>query len=1183
MNDLEVLDDTAKKPIPVSSVNQWIRYWLLTARDEAIMGIDPERAPHASVALSEAAASHNALAIRQNLFRAWKRSHSRDKTDWSTKPIPILFAPFIFRYPHERQQRSGRWPAQVIPLWVPGQIDPEGQWLLPAEDPGSGQRIKPWVVRDYLEPLTDESVLVLGSMSEVDRKLTNWAWPPSPRDWTTYLEAAAALMPDGWVDRLEELNYQGPNNLFCSSAFQGFVIWDDSVHGTMHGITSVYEHLLEHPDQASGVLRHFAEVTPTPIRQLSPSAYGEQVKTHHVGHINQDSKRPLNEAQRLALIHALSLSAGELMALNGPPGTGKTTWVHGFWSSLWTRAAIAEDDIPPIIVVASTNNQAVGNVLDSLNRDIAAERWLPDIPAQFGLLIKTKDDERMPPGTWRASWNGGGFDSPFKDWSTVTFLDRAESAYRQHMSAVLPRASDAEECSLADIVALWHDHLLELVDRYKIEASLWLQYERFAAVFKNKNELDIVLKPFLAQRQQALDIRKRWHDNHQDWETLRHRMHPWDRLAARLNRSRWLIEWQDLARNHRWSFDGPWTEGAIDTWLRQQESQAQAAVDDAQDAYDNIMHDWNAYQSAADRLTTVMHGSPAQDWTKWADTHCRYPMFIAALHYWEGRWLLAVRRQLTNRPTTRSGSAVDHRMCWGTLAMLAPCFVTTLHSGPAQFTRWNSGAQRAEPLTHLIDWLVLDESGQIAPYLPGGLLAMAQRAVIVGDVHQLQPVSTISEVVDRGNAQAAGLALNESVYRQLRPYHVWASNGQDAFMASAMGRAQQRTVWSESVREPDQRGITLVDHHRCVEQIISFCNELVYQNRIQPKRKHHAHEPHPWPTWGYASIWGHAEKSGGSWINVIEAQTIAQWLVNERSAIEAHYEQPLAASVAIVTPFKAQGETIRHALVHNDLLSPEQQNDWKIGTVHGIQGAERPLVIFSPVYTVGVPVSTFFFDRSAEMLNVAVSRAKDSFWVFGDFNIFDHDSTRPSGVLARFLDAYGEEIPITPVRVEPGRSLIRLDTLEAHRAWLAQQWQKVQKRIVIISPFLSPSAIVADRMTDAIQQACSRGVSVGVYHDRQWVEKHPQVGEAVSLLQQAGAEVVDLPQIRANIVIVDGIVIAEGSFNWLSADRTQSDSMQWNTTLVYDRSANAVLMSSWIKDIQERIETLKRIPPGRAH
>ena len=76
----------------------------------------------------------------------------------------------------------------------------------------------------------------------------------------------------------------------------------------------------------------------------------------------------------------------------------------------------------------------------------------------------------------------------------------------------------------------------------------------------------------------------------------------------------------------------------------------------------------------------------------------------------------------------------------------------------------------------------------------------------------------------------------------------------------------------------------------------------------------------------------------------------------------------------------------------------------KLGTVHALQGAERPIVLFSMVYGAG-DCGTMFFDRDNKpnMLNVAVSRAKDSFIVFANPGILNPKAHTPSGILARHL------------------------------------------------------------------------------------------------------------------------------------------------------------------------------------
>ena len=60
------------------------------------------------------------------------------------------------------------------------------------------------------------------------------------------------------------------------------------------------------------------------------------------------------------------------------------------------------------------------------------------------------------------------------------------------------------------------------------------------------------------------------------------------------------------------------------------------------------------------------------------------------------------------------------------------------------------------------------------------------------------------------------------------------------------------------------------------------------------------------------------------------------------------------------------------------------------------------MVLFSPTYGVGHSGTTFF-DTGDNMMNVAVSRAKDSFLVIGNLDLFREESASPSGLLAQHI------------------------------------------------------------------------------------------------------------------------------------------------------------------------------------
>src|SRR5690606_13932875 len=129
------------------------------------------------------------------------------------------------------------------------------------------------------------------------------------------------------------------------------------------------------------LLKRYASLEDTPIQPLLSDMDSIVKSSEHMGQMSNEF--PVSESQRETIHHFLTLNEGEILAVNGPPGTGKTTMLQSIVSTLWIKAAYEKTE-PPIIVVASTNNQAVTNVIDSFGRvkelsNPLEGRWLPDV------------------------------------------------------------------------------------------------------------------------------------------------------------------------------------------------------------------------------------------------------------------------------------------------------------------------------------------------------------------------------------------------------------------------------------------------------------------------------------------------------------------------------------------------------------------------------------------------------------------------------------------------------------------------------------------------------------------------------------------------------------------------------------------------------------------------------------
>lgn len=218
------------------------------------------------------------------------------------------------------------------------------------------------------------------------------------------------------------------------------------------------------------------------------------------------------------------------------------------------------------------------------------------------------------------------------------------------------------------------------------------------------------------------------------------------------------------------------------------------------------------------------------------------------------------------------------------------------------------------------------------------------------------------------------------------------------------------------------------------------------------------------------------------------------------------------------------------------------------------------------------------------MLNVAISRAQDSFLVFGNMDLFSPSSPdHPSRLLGKYLFKPENEITdvlpaLRDVKAKPFQSLI--SDLQGHRSLLRDAFTQAEKNIVIVSPFLTRAAFDADGILALVKQASDKGVSVEVYTDRQLNEK--KVDEfrfCVSSLQKAGANVYSAiagQGVHSKLLWFDGRMFATGSFNWLSAVRSQNSKYQRHeTSAVFEGKYAARMIEIMSPEVVQRSEPIK--------
>lgn len=385
----------------------------------------------------------------------------------------------------------------------------------------------------------------------------------------------------------------------------------------------------------------------------------------------------------------------------------------------------------------------------------------------------------------------------------------------------------------------------------------------------------------------------------------------------------------------------------------------------------------------------------------------RRKVFELALHYWESKWLEDARVHIGKNISTPK-ECIE---LWQWRAMLTPCFAGTLHTLPDVFVfkeKQDSGIAYRY-LTDFADTLIIDEAGQVTPEIGIPSFALAKRAIVLGDTQQIEPIWDITREVDKGNLQMCNIPIgNESLMEYLSDSGYLCSSGN-------LMKLTQNSTWIKS----EIPGIPLKEHFRCYDEIIEFCNQLCY-NYIEPQVGPSPYsgtpdcdEPFPpiqlIPINGISTI-----HRGHSRYNEQECYAVRQWLESNKENIQKKYGR-IQDAVAILSPYKSQVAQIKLLLKGEEakknskrqtglenLLTYEDENrkthEMVVGTVHSLQGSQRPIIIFSSVADDEDGLS--FID--SHMINVAVSRAQKAFIAFVNPNILNKGGDYPMKQLNKY-------------------------------------------------------------------------------------------------------------------------------------------------------------------------------------
>ena len=269
--------------------------------------------------------------------------------------------------------------------------------------------------------------------------------------------------------------------------------------------------------------------------------------------------------------------------------------------------------------------------------------------------------------------------------------------------------------------------------------------------------------------------------------------------------------------------------------------------------------------------------------------------------------------------------------------------------------------------------IIIDEAGQASPHMLVGALFRAQKAIVVGDPKQIEPVQTVQDLfVERIGGEGIGKYRNKELSVQS------LADAQNPF-AGIIKNLDGSESWV---------GCPLVIHRRCKDPMFTVSNELSYggfmiNKTMNPKEPINPCKESCWITYDASNI----ESSTGKDRYIQVQGEIAFELIQKLRARNTKFKD-----IFIITPFTTVAYGFKKYMesISDDIVNWTKDDNKKawlednIGTVHTFQGKEAKVVIYILGCQSDGSANGAIKWVNANNVNVAFTRAKEYVYVIGD-------------------------------------------------------------------------------------------------------------------------------------------------------------------------------------------------------
>lgn len=282
---------------------------------------------------------------------------------------------------------------------------------------------------------------------------------------------------------------------------------------------------------------------------------------------------------------------------------------------------------------------------------------------------------------------------------------------------------------------------------------------------------------------------------------------------------------------------------------------------------------------------------------------------------------------------------------WTTLSFVIPVISTTF----ASFSRLFSLIGQEG-----IGWLLIDEAGQATPQAAAGGIWRSKRCVVVGDPMQLRPI------------------VNLPVSAQTALQKIFATENTWIPGVNSLQELADRICYEGTYIKRSNAikwvGMPLRVHRRCERPEFILSNTISYGGLMIFGTPERPFQPLPKSRWIHidsmeASIHGHWIPEEGNSAKLLVAKLVEQRMDPK--------------SIFVISPFRSVVSKLTEEL--GDIFK-----SINIGTIHTTQGKEADVVIMVLGGNPQSPGAKKWASEEPNLLHVAVSRAKQRFYIIGN-------------------------------------------------------------------------------------------------------------------------------------------------------------------------------------------------------